>query len=119
MTENKKPDLKVRMQALHEKYCRLLPGKYLEIEDCWQNYRQDLTNPDYSETFYRLIHTLKGTSATFGFTTQSDICFEIQKIILTAKESDTPLSDQDVLQIQQHLNTLKEKISEPADEIPY
>ena len=119
MPENKKSDLKTRMQALHEKYCRLLPGKYLEIEECWQNYHKDLTNPDYSETFYRLIHTLKGTSATFGFTTQSNICFEIQKIILVAKESDTPLSDTAVQQIEELLQNLKNKISEPADEIPY
>lgn len=119
MTDDKKRELKKRMDALHEKYCRQLPDKYQEIEDCWNDYQSDLTNPSFIETFYRLIHTLKGTAATFGFNTQGDICFEIQKLLLDVKETNTALNQSDVQKIQTYLDELKANINTPAEEISH
>lgn len=115
MSEDKKRQLKNRMQALHEKYCQQLPQKYHEIEDSWNEYRADLSNPEFIETFYRLVHTLKGTAATFGFVTQADICFEIQKSLLNVIEDHSVLPSDSVELIQQHLNTLKDNINSPAE----
>jgi len=117
MTEDKKRELKRRMDALHEKYCQQLPDKYQEIEDCWNNYQTDLTNPTFIETFYRLIHTFKGTAATFGFTIQSDLCFGVQKILIPAKENHTVLKESDVKKIQAYLDGLKINLNSPAENI--
>ena len=118
MSDEKNHNLNERIQKLHEKYCRQLPGKYTEIETSWNEYQADLTNPTSIETFYRLIHTLKGTAATFGFTTQSDICFEIQKLLLNAKENHTALTEDEIKQIQKHINELKANINTPAEHLP-
>ena len=118
MSDDKKRKLQERMTALHEKYCKQLPEKYQEIESSWTDYKANLSNPDFIETFYRLIHTLKGTAATFGFNTQADICFEIQKLLLTAKEELSTLPDDSVTQIQDHLRKLKSNINTPADDLP-
>ena len=118
MTDDKKLILNERIKALHEKYCRQLPEKYLEIESSWTEYQTDLLNPTFIETFYRLIHTLKGTAATFGFTTQSDICFEIQKVLLNIKEDHSALSESDIKKIQHQLDALKTNISAPAKHFP-
>lgn len=117
MSEDKKRQFEERMKALHEKYCQQLPQKYFEIEDSWNEYQADLTNPEFIEKFYRLIHTLKGTAATFGFVTQADCCFEIQKILLNVKEDRSALPGQSVKLIQQHLANLKEHINSPAQDI--
>ncbi len=118
MTADKKRIFQERMAALHEKYCKQLPGKYQEIEGSWKEYQADLSNLDFIETFYRLIHTLKGTAATFGFIKQADICFEIQKLLLTVKEDHSTLAESSIEQIQQYLDQLKVHISVPAVDIP-
>lgn len=117
MTDEKKRILKQRMAELHEKYCKKLPEKYQEIENSWNNYKTDLSNPEYIELFYRLIHTLKGTASTFGFNTQANICFEIQKLLMTAKDEQTALPADAVVQIQKHLDELKNNINSPAEDI--
>ena len=115
MTDDKKRMLQERMAALHEKYCKQLPEKYQEINNSWIEYKTDLTNVNFIETFYRLIHTLKGTAATFGFNTQADICFEIQKLLITVYEDHSALPDASVALIQKHLEELKTNINTPAD----
>lgn len=118
MTEEKKQKLKNRMAELHQKYCDQLPNKYHEIQDGWDQYQSDFSNPDYAETFYRLIHTFKGTAATFGFVTQADICFEIQKVLLKAKEEESILNKKSVTQIEKLLADFKTNISSPAKGFP-
>ena len=117
MNVAKKEIFEQRMQALHNKYCQQLPDKYEDIESSWNNYLNDLNKMDSIEEFYRLIHTLKGTAATFGFNTQADICFKIQTILVEKKESHISLGQDNILEIQVHLNELKRNISVPADEI--
>jgi len=116
MNDEKKRMFQERMAVLHKKYCQQLPDKYHEIENSWKNYKSDFSNPDYFETFYRLIHTLKGTAATFGFNKQADICFEVQKI-LTAIEEQTVLAENSVDSIQEQLQHIKSYINTPADGI--
>lgn len=118
MNEEKKRHLQERMTVLREKYCSQLPGKYHEIEESWKLYQTDYSNPSFTETFYRLIHTLKGTAATFGFITQADICFEIQKLLLETQEEDTILSESSAPKINKHLAELKANINTPAQDIP-
>ena len=118
MTEEKRRQLQERMTALHEKYCAQLPGKYHEIQDSWSQYQTDFSNPAFIETFYRLIHTLKGTAATFGFVTQADTCFEIQKLLLDAQEDNSILAESSIARIQEYLVELKANINAPAEYIP-
>ena len=117
MTDEKKRMLQERMAALHEKYCKQLPEKYQEINNSWIEYKTDLSNVNFIETFYRLIHTLKGTAATFGFTTQAETCFEIQKLLLTVEEDHSILPDTSIALIQKYLEELKTNINTPADGI--
>lgn len=115
MTEDKKRILQERIAELHEKYCKQLPGKYQEIENSWNRYHSDLSNPDYLEEFYRLIHTLKGTAGTFGFVKQADSCLTIQKLLMDVKENQSQLSDASVAGIQNALDELKANIDKPTE----
>lgn len=117
MDADKKRVFEERMQGLVNKYCQQLPGKYQEIEDSWKNYQSDSTSPDLIELFYRLIHTLKGTASTFGFTKQSDICYQIQRVLLDIKEKHEILSPSKVSSIQKYLDELKNNINAPPEDI--
>ena len=114
MNEEKKRNFQERMAALHEKFCRQLPEKYTEIENHWKEYQSDFNNDDFFESFYRHIHTLKGTAATFGFNKQADICFEIQKLLNSIKE-DGVSAESSQAQVQEYLDQLKRHINSPAD----
>ena len=118
MIDENKRKLQERMAELHEKYCNQLPGKYHEIQDDWNEYKTDFSNPKFIEKFYRLIHTLKGTAATFGFVTQADICFDIQKVLLKAQENNALLNESSAVQIEKHLAELKANINSPAKNFP-
>lgn len=119
MNEEKKRKLQERITILHKKYCDQLPDKYLEIQTSWEQYQTDLSNPTFIETFYRLVHTLKGTAATFGFVKQAEICFEIQKLLLQVYEDHSILAESSVADIHRHLADLKINLNTPAEEIPY
>jgi len=118
MTTAKKMAFEQRMQALRDKYCRQLPEKYNEIERCWGQYLNDLTGEELIETFYRLIHTFKGTAATFNFNTQADICCKIQEVLLQEKDQHSSLTENNIEKIQAYLNELKTNISAPAKQSP-
>lgn len=118
MDDDKQTELNKRIRVLHDKYCSQLPDKYQEIEDYWLAYQSDPCNSEHIDTFYRLIHTLKGTAATFGFTSQSDICFEIQQCLIQAKEKHVALNTDEIKKIQSHINELKINILEPAKHFP-
>ena len=118
MDDDKQTELNKRIRVLHDKYCSQLPDKYQEIEDYWLAYQSDPGNSEHINTFYRLIHTLKGTAATFGFTSQSDICFEIQQCLIQAKEKHVALNTDEIKKIQSHINELKINILEPAKHFP-
>lgn len=114
----KKIAFEQRIQVLHDKYCKQLPEKYKEIESSWKEYQTDIGKEEFIETFYRLIHTLKGTAATFGFNAQADICYKIQKILLEEEENHTGLAKNNIEKIQLHLDELKTKIIAPAETRP-
>lgn len=116
MSDEKKRQFNDRMAALHDKYTKQLPDKYQEIENSWKDYQSDFNNVDYYEIFYRLIHTLKGTAATFGFNKQADICFEVQKLLMAIKEQ-TVSAESCLEKIQEQLHQLKSHINTPADDI--
>lgn len=118
MPDDKHIELNQRIKLLNAKYCAQLPDRYQEIADYWEKYQANLADPAHIETFYRLIHTLKGTAATFGYTAQSDICFKIQTILITVKEKQSVLSADCVSQIQAYVEELKENISTPAEHLP-
>lgn len=118
MIDEKKQKLQKRMAALHEKFFKQLPSKYFEIENSWKEYQAELSNADFTEKFYRLIHTLKGSAATFGFVVQADICFKIQLLLLKSEKENALLPEDSILQIQKYLLQLEKNINVPAKNLP-
>ena len=117
MNDDKKIQFNERMKVLNDKYCKQLPTKYQEIESSWNTYLANISGSETLDEFYRLIHTLKGTAATFGFVTQADICFEIQTLLLEDNERRTSLSQNLKDEIQIKLKKLEQNISAPAEDI--
>lgn len=108
-----------RIEKLQKKYLEQLPEKLQDIDNSWQDYRQNSADQEKFELFYRLVHTLKGTAGTFGFHKQADACLAIQNILVDIKNGSDALNTDTANNIQSHLDTLNKNIDSPADEIPY
>ncbi|VAW78809.1 diguanylate cyclase/phosphodiesterase (GGDEF & EAL domains) with PAS/PAC sensor(s) [hydrothermal vent metagenome] len=98
----KADDIQAQLRVLKETYTEQLPVKFEEIE----HYRtRILTDDNYSEedvkTLHRLIHSLAGSGATFGFFDLSQQARAIEQVInawlpmnkLTIENDSTTVSD--------------------------
>lgn len=111
------PEFLKKIQVLHEKYRQGLPGKYEEIQTAWENYRANPADEELYDTFYRVVHTFKGTSSTFGFMKLADVCLDIQMALTDIKEGH-PVDSAMEQRITLLLETFKARMDEPADMLP-
>lgn len=64
------PALQEQLRLLSEGYAQKLPGKLAQIGELWRTVRDDdalLWAPDTLSNLHRLVHSLAGSGATFGF----------------------------------------------------
>ncbi len=65
-------DISVLFEALRAEYAAKLPGKIAAIEQAWQAAQQDPWDPQVNDRLYRSLHTLAGSSGTYGFRSLSE-----------------------------------------------
>lgn len=70
MTESLSPALQEQLRLLSAGYAEKLPGKLVQILALWRAVRDDdalLWPPETLSNLHRLVHSLAGSGATFGF----------------------------------------------------
>ena len=93
------PAIETQLKQLRQSYQRSLTDKLYAIEDSWRGLTR--WDRDALEQFHRLIHTLAGSSATFGLTSLSQTARTLEHF-LQERSNTTPLSLED----RQHITTL-------------
>ena len=63
-------DIQARLQALRDSYAAQLPAKIAEIRALWQRLAAQPNHEDL-KTLHRLVHSLSGSGATFGYSSLS------------------------------------------------
>jgi diguanylate cyclase (GGDEF)-like protein len=61
-----------KIEALREKYKKELPSKFFEISNLFEKYETKGFDHEGFEKFYRLVHNLVGSGATFGLMNVSE-----------------------------------------------
>lgn len=78
----KNDDIQAQLQALYESYAEKLPEKLKEINQYWQIIMsEDDDSIDNMKTLHRLVHSLAGSGATFGFEELSQRARYIEQIL--------------------------------------
>ncbi len=74
------PELQAKLDALLNNYRSQLPERQKEIRRLWQSVRQQQAVDGDGKELYRLVHSLTGSGASFGFSALSDAAsvFELQ-----------------------------------------
>lgn len=65
--QQNKQIFKEKVRALHASFVAKIPAKMDEIDAAWKLCEQDPAAQDHWSTLHRLLHTLAGSSGSFGF----------------------------------------------------
>ena len=100
-------DIQERLKQLREAYATQLPIKLEAINQSWQSLRGQW-DWDEAGTFHRLIHSIAGSSGSFGFHTLGKQAREIEiEIKACIKQQQVP-GDTQLEEIERKLAALPE-----------
>ena len=75
-----------KLEALHQAYVESLPDKVIEIESYWKEIEQGSYNEELWQDFYRAVHSLAGSSGTFGFNNLCQVLFNLETFLKKFEE---------------------------------
>lgn len=105
-------NLQNKLDALKQAYAQHLPAKLSQIEELWHKLC-DKWDSEEIETLHRLVHSLVGSGATYGFKTLSDTARELEtllKDLLSATPQATP-------EQQVHVTTNLQQLTKVCQEV--
>ncbi len=70
--------LEQQLAKLRESFAARLPGRVQEIASAWNSIAENGWNAENAKRFHRLIHSLAGAAATFGFATLSQSARQLE-----------------------------------------
>lgn len=81
MDEAKRKRLQERLAVGCKRYANGLPAKWQEINQVWQSLLMQPSDQELLTTFHRLVHSLAGSGASFGFAEMGDIAREAEALL--------------------------------------
>lgn len=104
------------LRTLSASYAAQLPEKICHIEDTWAALQKKWDARVLSD-FHRMVHSLTGSGATFGFAELSRIARALEAILKVLVNQEDAANSEQGAEIQQHLSALK-KASEGTGSAP-
>ncbi|MGC2061369.1 MAG: diguanylate cyclase [Thermodesulfovibrionales bacterium] len=101
-----------KLKGLRKVFETQLPGKFLQIEEAWDDLFRDGWDPQKAEEAAQLLHTLAGTAGTFGFSAVRGAARSMEVMLRTA------ISEGVVPAAGEHLAALKAACKETAVFLP-
>jgi type IV pilus assembly protein PilB len=101
-----------QLRLLKDVYLRNLPAKAQQIEEMWATVRREPDNWESWENLHRMIHTLIGSGATYGFKEVSSSARQLEAVVKTAPLNKTPPTAEQSKQIETLLSQFKQTCSE-------
>ena len=102
---DKKQDIQQKLQLLRQQYAEKLPARISALEQQWQTLNPSPQAAQY-ESLIREFHSLAGSGTSFGFPQITTLSREIENILLGAKSTNVPLSEQIKAEINAKLASL-------------
>ena len=99
------PHIQDKFRQLQQQYAAKLPEKIAALDTDWQAVNQNPEDTTQYQTLIRDFHSLAGSGGSFGFSTISILCREIEDAL---KATQPPLSATLKLEIENKLAALKQ-----------
>lgn len=99
--------LEKELDRVAKDYIKELPDKLKETENYKENIMPQKFSKESIKEFHRSIHSMAGTSATFGFTSLSEPAQNLEILLDTIIRNGNEPSTEDHQQINAYMNTIK------------
>lgn len=86
-------DLALQLSQLRAAYARGLPEKVRAIEAALEAMFRGPGDVSAARTAFRLVHTLAGTSGTYGFTPVCQAAFDLKTLLRPVGEGREPVTE--------------------------
>lgn len=112
---DKKKTKAAKFRALQQAYTEQLPTRLMDINESWGNLQKTTADEEQRREFYRHIHSMAGSSGTFGYIGLSKQARKLEEILL-ALPADQPLSNGIIQDISMLLKQLSEQASKGPEQ---
>jgi diguanylate cyclase (GGDEF)-like protein len=73
--------IREKLKSLRESYVRQLPDRVTGLEEFYERFKREPAAFAGLPDFHRLAHSLKGSSATFGYKEMGDAAFRLERLL--------------------------------------
>ena len=109
--------LQEKLRELRVAYAAQLPEKIRQIEECWAK-TQARWDEEALQTLHRMVHSLTGSGATFGFAELSVATRVLAEDINGILKQKTPASQEQCANLQRQIAALRQQTTLAPDSSP-
>lgn len=113
---NPTAELQEKMRVLRESYAAQLPEKIRQIEAACAGY-QSRSDEETLHALHRMVHSLTGSGATFGFSELSQVARVLEEYLKGIVIQGSPASDVQLTELQRQIMVLRQAAAN-ADAVP-
>lgn len=106
-------DFVLQLQLLQDEFARQLPGKVEQLETSWNGILAG--NLALLPELHRLVHSLSGSGATFGFSDLSRASISLEQVLQALPETVTELGEASRAQISELLQNIRDCVWQRPD----
>ncbi|MEN9222877.1 MAG: response regulator, partial [Thermostichus sp. BF3_bins_97] len=107
-----------QMQALRAAYAEKIGERVVQIEQSWDRLVRDDWNLETLRALHRMVHSLAGSGATFGFAYLGTIARTLEILLTSILETGNPPIALQRIQVHALLASLRQSIHEPEHNLP-
>lgn len=108
-------DLQEKMRALRAAYAAQLPEKIQQVEAAWAKLSPEAWDGETLQTLHRLVHSLTGSGATFGFPELSTAARSLEGYLKELVSQSAPASGAQRTSIERQLVDLRQSAHVPVE----
>lgn len=110
MAQEFQQDFSNQLALLIKSFIKGLPSKVQELSQAWLEYQNQPESAKAAFLVYQKIHSLTGSTGTYGLKSLSDQCRVIEKLIRSLQQLNSQLTPQQIAEIDIALAQLKQSI---------
>jgi diguanylate cyclase (GGDEF)-like protein len=112
--DRKRTDLSGRFRMLRDVFAENLPQKITGLFDSWKEVTKDTTSLDSLKQLQRMVSTVSGSGASFGFQLISNQSRQLERFLKDLVKKAVPLNSKDKEEVEKRVQDLAKLLGNPG-----